>query len=479
MRVRLLRLALILGAAGNTGCVYYNGMYNANRLAGSARKAERDGRTFEANGLWGQVATKAESVMVRHPTSKYAAEAAVLRGVALARMGQCQDALGPLSDLPTARISAELHEDALLAMGRCQVLAGNTDAADAAFLQLLDSKSSDRRREAAYQHARLLRQTGRYAEALKVLSGFHDQRSEAERLLALAGAGQVPAAMGIADTLLTKSDSTRHWDSLVVSLGEENPVAASHLVDRVRHLPGRAKEAEARLLLEDGMRLEPVDTPRAARRFNEVLTVAKHGNAAGRAILELLRMDLRRVTRPDELTSFNAKLKALSQRSEAVSNEIRLLSAKVENVRRASGEMTTDTAQGDLRLFLAAEFTRDSLAAPHLAESLFRRIPEKFPASPYAPKAILAVQQLNPAFVDSGGALLTERYADSPYLAMVRGEGSDAYRQLEDSLAGFATTQARATAGEPTRPRRVVEEKDRELHRPPPGPRGSRVPEPQ
>ena len=72
----LFRSALIASLLG--GCVYYNGMYNANRLAGSARKAEREGRTYEANNLWGQVATKAESVVVRHPDSKYAEEAAVL-----------------------------------------------------------------------------------------------------------------------------------------------------------------------------------------------------------------------------------------------------------------------------------------------------------------------------------------------------------------------------------------------------------------
>jgi len=41
------------------GCVYYNGMYNTNRLANSARRAEREGRTFAATSLWGQVATKA------------------------------------------------------------------------------------------------------------------------------------------------------------------------------------------------------------------------------------------------------------------------------------------------------------------------------------------------------------------------------------------------------------------------------------
>src|ERR671917_1675773 len=114
-------LALGLSCAGFTGgCVYYNGMYNANRLASSARKAEREGRTFEATNLWGQVATKAESVLVRHPHSKYAEEASILRGLALAKLGQCEQALGPLNRVTVANLQAELREDTWLAAGRCQ-----------------------------------------------------------------------------------------------------------------------------------------------------------------------------------------------------------------------------------------------------------------------------------------------------------------------------------------------------------------------
>ena len=104
MRYRILLTALLVG------CVYYNGMYNANRLARSAKKAEREGRTFEATSLWGQVATKAESVVVRHPTSKYVEEARVLRGVALARMGQCDEALGPLSRIGLTTHRQDLTE---------------------------------------------------------------------------------------------------------------------------------------------------------------------------------------------------------------------------------------------------------------------------------------------------------------------------------------------------------------------------------
>ena len=71
-------------------------MYNTKRLAGSARKAERDGRAFEANNLWGQVVTRAESLVARHPDSKYVDEALVLKGVALARLNQCEAAVAPL-----------------------------------------------------------------------------------------------------------------------------------------------------------------------------------------------------------------------------------------------------------------------------------------------------------------------------------------------------------------------------------------------
>ncbi|MEE8268024.1 MAG: hypothetical protein V3R97_03855, partial [Gemmatimonadales bacterium] len=51
-----------------TGCVYYNGMYNANRLANKAEKAERDGRSFDAQSYWAQAEVKADSVISRHPT---------------------------------------------------------------------------------------------------------------------------------------------------------------------------------------------------------------------------------------------------------------------------------------------------------------------------------------------------------------------------------------------------------------------------
>jgi tetratricopeptide (TPR) repeat protein len=434
-----------------SGCVYYNGMYNANRLASLARKAERDGRTFEANNLWGQVATKAESVLVRHPRSKYAEEASVLRGLALAKLGECEQALGPLSRLGVANLKTELREDIWLASGRCQGRLGNIPAADAAFAQVIESKSSARKREARFQRARTLRALGRYEEAVILLQGSEEPRALPERLLSLAGAGRLPEAMTLADSLIAKGDTTQPWDSLVVTLGRQNSSDASDLVDRLRNLKVTG-EKQARLLLEDGIRLLHTDTTRALVRFREAVKVGGAGDAAGRAGLQLVRLDLSRVSRPQELASPIQALGAVAQKHQTVAQEAKQLQAIALRIMSSYDSVPAGSPQGDLRFFLLGEVARDSLEAPQLAHEVFLRILKDWPDSPYAPKAVLAAQRLDPEWADSGRVLLETRYLDSPYLAMIRGEEASAYRSLEDSLAAFASASTVPSRG--GRPRR-------------------------
>ena len=450
-----MRWALVLTAGLLGGCVYYNGMYNANRLANSARKAERDGRTFEATNLWGQVATKAESVVVRHPRSKYAEEASILRGLALARLGQCEQALSPLSRIAVARLSADLREDAWLATGRCHVTLRNIPAADAAFAQVLDSKNSARRREARFQRARTLRYSGRYEEAVAALRGVNEPRAARELLLSLAGAGRLPDAMALADSLVALGDTTQPWDSVVASLGQQDASSASDLVDRLRRLPGRTGERQARWLLDDGMRLAPTDTARASARFREAVKIGGAGESAGRASLELLRLNLRSIAEPQQLPATIRTLLEVAAKHQVVASDLQLLSATASGVLTALDSSAPGGPQGDLRLFLAAEAARDSLQAPRLARGIFLRILNEWPESPYAPKAVLAAQRLDPSWSDSARALLEVRYVSSPYLAMIRGEEGSAYRQLEDSLGAFAAARAAAVRRDrPVTPRR-------------------------
>lgn len=448
MKARALSLALLLAIGCLSGCVYYNGMYNANRLARSAQKAERDGRTFEANNLWGQVATRAESVVVRHPRSKYVNQAMVLKGVALARLGQCPNAIGPLGRSSLIDQHSDLAEEAALALGRCELETGDPAAAEAALARAQASKNSRRQQEGRLQRARALRLIGRPEEALQTLAGLEGTRVDQERLLALAGAGRPDQTLALADSVLARNDSTIVWDSVLVALARTDPLAASKLVDGLRGQPKSSPATLARRLLEDGIRLASVDSARATQRLLEASRVGAGTESGERAQLHVIRLDLARVRQPAELSPVDSGLRRLARAGTGVASEARQLQFLVGRVRSQSASVQPGSPEGDLRLFLTAETARDSLGAPLLAVGLFRRIAEGWPESPYAPKALLAAQQLDSAWADTARVLLSEHYSDSPYLAFVRGEDAPAFRQLEDSLRAFAAAEpARAQPG--------------------------------
>ena len=69
---------------------------------------------------------------------------------------------------------------------------------------------------------------------------------------------------------------------------------------------------------------------------------------------------------------------------------------------------------------------------------------------------------------DASRARLDSLYADSPYLAIARGEDAPAYRVLEDSLEAYAATQMVARPARPGQPRRPAPARDRRVE--PPGP---------
>jgi hypothetical protein len=473
-RPRTAVLALLAGAALLGGCVYYNGMYNANRLAKSARKAERDGRQFQATSLWGQVITRADSLVARHPRSKYADEAKVLRGLALARLGQCPAAIGPLDNLSLIDRRDDLTEEAVLALGRCQLEVGDAARADLAFVQISESRDSTRRQEARFRRARALRMTGRYEEALALMRETPDPRGRNDLLLALVGTGHSDEAFALADSLLAMKDTTVVWDSVVVTLGRQDPRMASALVGRLQKDPRLTPELRARRLYEDGLRLANVDSVSSRARLEEAARSPGANESGERARLRLLRLQLGDARTLDDLAAPGDSLAAMAGRTSSVTAEAELMAATVARLRQLPDSAAPVVPRGDLRLFLGAEAVRDTIGSPSLAAALFRRLADDWPASPYAPKALLAAERLDPTDPDASRARLDSLYADSPYLAMARGEDAPAYRALEDSLQAYAAAQAIAQPrqpspgahrrvepdrpGGPARPRRVPDE---------------------
>jgi predicted negative regulator of RcsB-dependent stress response len=439
---RTLSVALVAALLG--GCVYYNGMYNTKRLAGSARKAERDGRTFEANNLWGQVVTRAESLVARHPDSKYVDEALVLKGVALARLNQCEAAVAPLGRVSLLPADAEVTEEASLALGRCQLQLGEPEVAEIMIARAVESEDPARRREARLLRGRALRMTGRHREAVAALAGSSDPGAVDERLLALAGAGRRDAALALADSMLATRDTTARWDTVVVAVGREDPATASALVDRLASRPDTPPTTRARLFLEDGLRLASLDSTRAEARLRQAAEVDSADGSAQRARLQLTRLSLTRATSVSQLPPIAKELDQRIEREGVVAGEAGQLRESVGAILAAADSASAGAAQSDLRLFLAAETARDSLAAPALAASLFRTIVETSPDSPYAPKAILAGRTLDPVWGESAVPLLEARYAGSPYVAYLQGNEPYGYRELEDSLQSFALGLAAA-----------------------------------
>ena len=453
------RLAVLLAAVALLGgCVYYNGMYNTNRLAKSARKAERDGRVFEAKNLWGQVITRAESLEVRHPRSKYVDQAELLRGLALARLDQCPAAVDPLGRPSVIDRSGDLAEEAALALGNCRLELGDLALADIAFARVLDSRDPVRRRQARLHHAHILRVTGRYEEALAIIRQSSGPDDRSDLLLALAGAGHTEQAFALADTLLSASDTTFVWDSLVVELGREDPRTASALVTRLQADPRATPEIKARRLHEDAMRLAAVDSAFSLARLEEAAAVPGHTQSGGRASLQLLLRRLHGARTLEDLAPLHDSLAVLGESEGGAATEAGVLAATMSRLRSLADSVGPGLPQGDLRLFLGAEAARDTLGAPALAAGLFRRVADDWPASPYAPKALLAVGQLDPSESEASWMRLDSLYPDSPYLALVRGQDAPGYRELEDSLAAFAGKQVVRT--HPTyraNPRRPLE----------------------
>lgn len=480
--IRLLRLAglVLLG-----GCVYYNGMYNTNRLAKSARKAEREGRPFEAQGYWGQVVTRADSLVLRHPRSKYADQATVLRGLALARLNQCQDAVEPLGRLSLVQLSTDFTEEATLALGRCQLQLGDAGLADLAFSQVLNSSDSARRHEARFRHARALRMNGQYEEAVALLRESPDPRAREDLLLALAGAGRTDEALAFADSVLALHDSSFAWDSAVATVGRKDAHAASALVSRLTDDPRATPDLTARRLYDDGVRLAATDSAAGAARFEQAAKVQGATESAERARVRLLRAGLSSARTLEDLGRNSDSLAALATRMTSAGIEAAALQLQVQQLRQLDDSARPGVAQGDLRLFLGAESARDSLHAPLLAATLFRRLADEWPVSPYAPKALLAAQRLDPA--DPGGIhdRLDSLYHDSPYLALMRGEDAPGYRQLEDSLQTFAAAQpvlvprrggAGRAPGQEVRPGQPIPQEDRVRPRRTAPPTGQTVP---
>ena len=450
---RLLLGAVIVLAAGCSG--YYNGMYSAEQLATRAQRAEREGRTFDATSLWGQVSVRAESALVRHPRSGWADRARLLQGTALAKLKDCGRALVPLEAAMVGARNTEVAEQAALLVGSCRVTVGDPIGASSAYGRLTTSRNAGRRNLALWAHGRALRLAGSYEEALAELAGSEEPRARGERAATLAALGRVAEALSLSDSLVLEGDTLAPYDSVYAGLGRRDSAAAARFVDRLSAYTTLPKGLRAQLLLQEARHLLDSDSAAADRRLTEAEAVARGTPLQAEVLLEA---SAARISRTESDSALRTEADRLDDVGEATGKSnlgAAQMAALARRVVLSADSTPAGSPRGDLRLFLAGELARDSLGAPRYAARQFRRIIAEWPGSDYAPKAILALILLDPAATDSLQQLARVHYSPSPYVLLASGEEAPAYEALEDSLRRFTESfrpEGRRPAPRPGRP---------------------------
>lgn len=436
MTARLARGAAAMALAGAAaGCVYFNGMYNANRYARQAASAERAGKTAEAHAAWQQAAEHAESLVVHHPKSGWAGKALLIRGRALVHLEAYSDAGVALRDAVKRRLPREAHLEVLLLLARTELFYRQYDSAGIALDSAARSKAPQVRNEALLYRGRVWRALGNLDSAASVLrrsrhpaAGFDLAEVELRR-------GDTAAAGAIYDSLArAKAFVEARWRAALDSLAAAGAVGhASRLAERLaarRHLaPGTL----ARLWLDDaGRRLAAGDTAGAMPELERVERLAGDSVEGRSANVALARVAIARAASDSELASAREQLTALTSAGGGAGRE----AATLLRLLRQVESLGSADSLPDAHWFERAEMLRDSLGAGRLAATDFAAMAVKFPRSPWTPKGLVAAIAAGYPAPDSLRDLLSRRYAASPYtVAAFGGAGrAGALAMLEDSL---------------------------------------------
>jgi len=441
MRLRAAALGLAVGGA--VSCAYYNGMWSAEHLAREARRLEASGRDVDARSYWSRAAVKAESMVVGHPKSRWAEDALVLQGEALARSGGCARAQGTLALALRSVRDGALRERAALAAAECALEQNDPVGADRELAIVVQSRNGRRRSRGTWLAARAAAARGDYASAIEWSRRSEDPAAGPQRARVLLLAGRAGEAIALVDTLARGAVREGEWVSLLEDVSRAAGAdAASDALDRLLARGRMPAGARGRLLLADADRLFAAGrTAAAAARYAGVVQLVPDSVEGQRARVRRIRVLAAQADSLPELASARRQLERLTENGGvgAAADEAQALQSLLT---RASGSVEAPGLVG----FGVAELVRDSLRAPRVAARLFLAFAAGRPSSIFAPKALVAAAALLPEQHDSLLAVLDSSHAASPYTLALRGDPSPGFAAAEDSLARALGLESPAAA---------------------------------
>lgn len=433
MTIRPRSLALTLVGLF-VGCAYYNGLYNANRLADEAGRAEREGRVGEARSLWAQAAVKAESVATRYPDSRYRDDALVLWGRGLAEAGDCRRAVRPLAFAVDSSPDVRLRRDARLLLANCRLLLRQPAEAIVAIEPLLvGTAESTVVREALLLRGRAHLAAGDPDRAVADLGRVPLDVGGLDLARAHIARGELDDAVRLLDERASGAYVESEWRTVLDALRQASPQHAADVVDRLVARADLTPGQRARILLADAEQSwARGDLSAAIHRYRAVEAIAADSAEAAVARAHLAVAELRTL---DDLERLPAIEEQLQTASRGAGTAARMIQPALQVVQTARGVLEDPALPArDLKLFVVGEMLRDSLHAPAAAQHIFLQVAAQHPESRFAPKALLAVAMLDPSRADSVRTVLQRRYPGSAYTLVLEGQAGSQYAALEDSL---------------------------------------------
>lgn len=429
------RMLLVLAAVISSGCVYYNGIYNAQNLYEEAERLRLSGADSLALARYGDVVRKAAKGFRKEPEGPWADEALYLLGRARLRMGELQAARLALHQAADRTSDEQLRLGALLYIGATLMQEGDGRGGIVFLNQALEGlNDGPELAEAHLLRARVLLSAGEEDAGWWDL----DRAADLDAGLRVAAAmervrwgvehGNLLRTREGARLLLSYPEAAARRDS-VVSLfrwasrrwGAEE--MASLLGDSQyawgRMERGDALMARAELLYEAG------DT--AGARVQAESVAGGFGEAAAEARILLARW---RLEGARDLSGL-ADARRLLLPSEKHAEVAVFLGALEETATLTELGLTEPLAW-----FAAAEVARDGLGAPVLARGLFLAYADGAPDEPWAAKALLAALTVSREEGDRAwlrGRL--ESRSENPYVLAARGEPAPGFQVLEEELA--------------------------------------------
>ena len=423
-----------------SGCVYYNGVYNAERAAkrgdGKLRRNDDDA----AREDFRVSANHAESVLVRAPRSSWYPRALYLAGRGAALAGGCEQGVTRLNALLLLpAVPADERDRATIALAACDLRASNAVSARARLDTLLGRLAEgETRRQARLWGARAALAQGDLAAV--------------DRYLGSLDAGLLPwevvnAALGVRDYARAESVVVTR-----ATAGDFRPEVTRTVSDLAAS--ARFESAERIVRAYDNPRVREVDRARLHYVLGEQFVRAGRDTLARRALVRaeamvgkdtvlrsevrarLLLLDLRRADSMPVADSMLARVDS----STWATPFARQIGEQLLLVRLLRGRDDPTGASA----YLAGEVVRDSLRTPLLAQSLFSSFARSNPASLFAPFAWYAASLLRPDSADRWVQRIRTEYPASSVATRLRGEDPAALEDYQSapSLLRLRWTEA-------------------------------------